>query len=81
MENNMPIIDIEKHIKNRKIQFALKRFMDIILSFIGIVILSPIYLILIIAIKIDSKGPAIFKQVRVGKDGKEFVIYNLELWL
>ncbi|BDR67998.1 sugar transferase [Clostridium tetani] len=76
MENNMPIIDIEKHIKNRKIQFALKRFMDIILSFIGIVILSPIYLILIIAIKIDSKGPAIFKQVRVGKDGKEFVIYK-----
>ncbi|RXM77074.1 sugar transferase [Clostridium tetani] len=76
MENNMPIIDIEKHIKNRKIQFALKRFMDIILSFIGIVILSPIYLILIIAIKIDSKGPAIFKQVRVGKDEKEFVIYK-----
>lgn len=76
MENNMPIIDVEKHIKNRKIQFVLKRFMDIILSFIGIVILSPIYLILIIAIKVNSKGPAIFKQVRVGKDNKEFVIYK-----
>ncbi|MBU5268303.1 sugar transferase [Clostridium cochlearium] len=76
MENNMPIIDIEKDIKKKKFQFAIKRLMDIILSFIGIVILSPIYLILIIAIKIDSKGPAIFKQVRVGKDEKEFVIYK-----
>lgn len=76
MENNMPIIDIEKDIKKKKLQFAIKRLMDIILSFIGIVILSPIYLILIIAIKIDSKGPAIFKQVRVGKDEKEFVIYK-----
>ncbi|MBV1817712.1 sugar transferase [Bacteroidales bacterium MSK.15.36] len=72
----MPIIDIEKDIKKKKFQFAIKRLMDIILSFIGIVILSPIYLILIIAIKIDSKGPAIFKQVRVGKDEKEFVIYK-----
>ncbi|MCG4571892.1 sugar transferase [Clostridium cochlearium] len=76
MENNMPIIDIEKDIKKKKFQFAIKRLMDIILSFIGIVILSPIYLILIISIKIDSKGPAIFKQVRVGKDEKEFVIYK-----
>jgi exopolysaccharide biosynthesis polyprenyl glycosylphosphotransferase len=72
----MPIIDIEKDIKKKKFQFAIKRLMDIILSFIGIVILSPIYLILIISIKIDSKGPAIFKQVRVGKDEKEFVIYK-----
>lgn len=76
MEKDMPIIDIEKGIKKKKIQFALKRLMDVILSFIGIVLLSPVYLILIAAIKINSKGPAIFKQVRVGKDKKEFVIYK-----
>lgn len=76
MNNNIPIIDVEKQIKNKKFQFVLKRIMDFILSLIGIIILSPIYLILIIAIKLDSKGPALFKQVRVGKDGKNFVIYK-----
>lgn len=76
MNNNIPIIDVEKQIKNKKFQFVLKRIMDFILSLIGIIILSPIYLILIVAIKLDSKGPALFKQVRVGKDGKNFVIYK-----
>ncbi|MFC4718547.1 sugar transferase [Enterococcus lemanii] len=44
----------------------IKRFLDIILSFVGLVILSPIFLILILAIKIDSPGPILFKQKRVG---------------
>ncbi|KHF38256.1 sugar transferase [Halalkalibacter okhensis] len=43
-----------------------KRLIDIILSLIGLIVLSPIFLILIIAIKIDSKGPVLFKQKRVG---------------
>jgi len=43
-----------------------KRFIDLILSFIGLLILSPIFLILILAIKLDSKGPVLFKQKRVG---------------
>ena len=43
----------------------IKRFMDIILSLLGLIILSPVFLILIIAIKLDSKGPAFFKQKRV----------------
>lgn len=43
-----------------------KRFIDLILSFIGLIILSPIFLILILAIKLDSKGPVLFKQKRVG---------------
>jgi len=44
----------------------IKRLIDIILSLLGLIILSPIFLILIIAIKIDSKGPVLFKQKRVG---------------
>lgn len=44
----------------------IKRLIDIILSLIGLVILSPLYLILIIAIKLDSRGPILFKQKRVG---------------
>lgn len=52
----------------------LKRLIDIILSFIGLVLLSPIYLVLIIAIKIDSKGPVLFKQKRIGIRKTHFYI-------
>lgn len=45
---------------------AIKGILDKLLAFIGLVILSPIFLILIIAIKCDSKGPILFKQKRVG---------------
>lgn len=76
MEKNLPCIDIINDIKKKKIQFIIKRILDFLLSLIGIVILIPLYLILYIAIKLDSKGPAIFKQIRVGKDGKNFTIYK-----
>lgn len=44
----------------------IKRLIDIILSFVGLVVLSPVFLILIIAIKLDSRGPVLFKQNRIG---------------
>lgn len=69
-------IDLNKDIRSKKIEFTLKRIMDIILSIIGIIILSPIFLILIAWIKIDSKGPAIFKQIRVGENNQLFTIYK-----
>ncbi|WP_312700210.1 sugar transferase [Sedimentibacter sp.] len=52
----------------------IKRILDIILSSIGIVILSPIFLIIIIFIKIDSKGPILFKQKRIGIHKSHFYI-------
>ncbi|SEI77059.1 O-antigen biosynthesis protein WbqP [Alkalibacterium gilvum] len=51
-----------------------KRLIDIILSAIGLILLSPIFMILIIAIKLDSKGPVLFKQKRVGMYKKHFYI-------
>jgi O-antigen biosynthesis protein WbqP len=51
-----------------------KRVIDIILSLIGLIVLSPIFLILIIAIKIDSRGPVLFKQKRVGIHKSHFNI-------
>lgn len=51
-----------------------KRFLDILLSFLGIVILSPVWLALIILIKADSKGDIFFKQKRVGKNKRIFNI-------
>lgn len=59
-----------------KINLLLKRLMDIIGSLVGIIILSPVFLFVFIAIKLDSKGPVIFKQERLGKNGKTFKIYK-----
>jgi lipopolysaccharide/colanic/teichoic acid biosynthesis glycosyltransferase len=75
LENNI-IIDVKEKIDDKKIQFFIKRVLDIILSLIGIIILLPVYLAIAIAIKLDSKGPILFKQVRVGKDRKDFTIYK-----
>jgi O-antigen biosynthesis protein WbqP len=52
----------------------IKRLIDIILSLIGLIVLSPIFLILIIAIKLDSRGPVLFKQKRVGINKTHFNI-------
>ena len=43
-----------------------KRFIDIVLSLLGLIVLSPVILILVLAIKLDSKGPVLFRQKRVG---------------
>ena len=51
-----------------------KRFIDFILSLIGLIVLSPIFLILCIWIKLDSRGPIFFKQKRVGKNKSHFNI-------
>ncbi|MEW6605945.1 MAG: sugar transferase [bacterium] len=51
-----------------------KRFYDFVLSFIGLIVLSPLFLILIILIKLDSKGPILFRQKRIGRHKKHFYI-------
>ncbi|WP_029322972.1 sugar transferase [Butyrivibrio sp. AE3004] len=57
-------------------QAALKRVFDIVFSIVGIVVTSPIMILTAIAIKLDSPGPVIFKQVRVGKNGRHFKIWK-----
>lgn len=52
----------------------IKRMMDIALSILGLIVLSPIYLIIVLAIKIESKGPVLFKQKRIGKAKSHFHI-------
>ncbi|MEF9916971.1 MAG: sugar transferase [Lachnospiraceae bacterium] len=52
----------------------IKRLIDITLSFIGIIVLSPVFLITAIMIKIDSKGPILFKQKRIGINKTQFNI-------
>lgn len=53
-----------------------KRITDVLFSGIGLIILSPVFVIVAIAIKLDSKGPIFFKQDRVGKDEELFSMYK-----
>lgn len=53
-----------------------KRIFDVLFSSIGLVLIFPLLLIVIVAIKVDSKGPAIYRQRRVGKNGKYFTMYK-----
>ena len=56
------------------VYLKIKRLIDIILSTLGLIILSPVFLVLIIAIKLDSPGPVLFKQKRVGIHKSHFHI-------
>ena len=55
---------------------VIKRVLDVILSFCGLVVLSPVYLILIIAIAMDDPGPVLFTQKRVGKNKQYFKLHK-----
>jgi len=62
-----------KSLRSRKV---VKRIFDICLSFCGLIFASPILLITSLFIKLESKGPILYKQQRVGENGKEFNIYK-----
>lgn len=54
----------------------MKRLFDIFFSFFGFILLSPFFLLICLLVVLDSKGGAIYKQVRVGKNGKDFYMYK-----
>jgi len=54
----------------------MKRLFDIVLSLSAIVLLLPVFVVISIAIKLSSKGPAVFRQERAGKNGKPFIFYK-----
>lgn len=56
--------------------FAIRRIFELIICLIALIILTPILLIIAIAVRADSKGPVIFKQERIGKKGKIFKMYK-----
>lgn len=55
---------------------VIKRIIDIISSFVGLIVLSPVFIIIYICLKISSSGPAFFCQERIGMHGKPFHIYK-----
>ena len=64
------------NLKSKKIYFIFKRLLDIIISIMVLVILMPFLLIFSIIIKLESKGPVLFKQKRIGKNKRMFTIYK-----
>lgn len=53
-----------------------KRFFDIVFSFLGLTVLSPLFLLLAVWIKLDSRGPVFYRQVRVGRHNRDFRIFK-----
>lgn len=54
----------------------IKRSLDVISSLLGLIVLSPVFLIIAALIRLESEGSVIFSQIRVGKDGKKFKMYK-----
>ena len=69
-------MDIAAVLEKRKPQLVLKRAMDIAISGCALAVIWPVLLLIALAIKIDDPGPVFYRQVRVGKDGKEFRIFK-----
>ena len=69
-------LDIAKVLEERKLQLILKRAMDIVISGGALIVLWPVLFIVALAIKIDDPGPVFYRQVRVGRGGKEFRIFK-----
>ena len=56
--------------------YGIKRFCDIVLSALGLLVLSPLFLFVAIWVALDSKGPVFYKQLRVGRNNVDFYLYK-----
>ena len=61
----------------KSVYSPVKRLSDLLIGFVAVAISAPIVAVCAVAVKLDSRGPVIFKQLRIGLDGKEFEIYKL----
>ena len=64
-------------LRKKRVALFFKRAFDVVVSLIMLVVLSPVFLILAIAIKLDSKGPVFYRQTRITQYGKKFKIFKL----
>lgn len=75
MIKRQPLIS-QKQIESRKIYHFVKRMLDIVMSVLGLLILSPLMIVIAYRIKHEDGGPVIYKQIRIGKNGKQFMMYK-----
>ena len=75
MINGIPMLGVrEPSIRGWK--RAVKRSVDVLVVIVALVLLAPLMALIALAIRLESRGPSIFRQVRVGRDGKDFVLYK-----
>jgi exopolysaccharide biosynthesis polyprenyl glycosylphosphotransferase len=70
-----PLVEVSHHLMPAW-QQNIKYFIDIIISLTALIISSPFFIILLVGVKLSSKGPIFYKQIRIGKNGKPFTIYK-----
>ncbi|MBQ7100017.1 MAG: sugar transferase [Clostridia bacterium] len=79
LPTEMQIPEVKEYydlLSQKKFHLVLKRVFDVVVSFLLIVILSPVFAVLAVAIKLDSKGPVFYRQTRVTRYGEQFLIFK-----
>lgn len=72
---DFPVVDVSPRINNT-VNILMKRFFDIITAGLGIIFLSPLFLSIALLVKLSSKGPILFYQTRIGRNGRSFQMYK-----
>jgi lipopolysaccharide/colanic/teichoic acid biosynthesis glycosyltransferase len=65
-------MDLAREINRKKLSLHAKRLMDIIGSLVGLILCLPVFVVIALAVKLTSRGPVLFRQVRLGQYGKKF---------
>lgn len=73
--NGIPLISIKQSALTG-FNYTLKRAVDLIISGLAIILLAPVWLLVALAIRLDSPGPILFRQERIGRHGKPFILYK-----
>ncbi|MBF0547839.1 MAG: exopolysaccharide biosynthesis polyprenyl glycosylphosphotransferase [Candidatus Riflebacteria bacterium] len=71
--DGMVMIDIDSPL-SRRLTIVGKRMIDIVVSFVFLLLFFPLFILISVLVKVDSTGPIFFRQIRIGKDGKPFTI-------
>lgn len=73
--NGIPLIGV-KSVSIKGWNLAVKRALDVVLASLGLILLSPVMLLTAVLIKLESPGPVIFKQTRIGRGGRPFILFK-----
>lgn len=72
---DFPVVDVSPRVNNT-VNILMKRFFDVVAAGLGIIFLSPIFLSIALMVKLSSKGPILFYQTRIGRNGRAFQMYK-----
>ncbi len=73
--HGIPLLQFDT--SGRQVELACKRLLDIVVSALGLVVTFPFVLIAALAIRLEGSGPVLFRQRRIGRDGRPFIMYKL----